>query len=71
MTDKASDERIDDEVSGKELGEETEQSGSALADDGDSASQKVTEDDESGEITVEAVVEAVLFASDEPLSAEP
>jgi segregation and condensation protein B len=70
MTDNAQREKVDEEVSGSELAEETEQSPGALANDGDSTPQEVTDDGDSGQITVESVAEAVLFASDEPLSVE-
>ncbi len=68
MTDSTPREKNDEDVSGKEPGEETEQSEDALADDGDSAQEEITGDGD--EMTVESVAEAVLFASDEPLSAD-
>jgi len=70
MTDNASQEKADEEILGTEPGEEIEQSPGSQAGEGAFEPQEVAGDSESGEITVEAVVEAVLFASDEPLSAD-
>jgi hypothetical protein len=55
MTDGVSEERIDDEV---------------LDDRPDSAAEENPEEMEGAEPTAESITEAVLFASDEPLSAE-
>ncbi|HIJ72432.1 MAG TPA: SMC-Scp complex subunit ScpB [Planctomycetes bacterium] len=73
MTDNEPQEKVDAESLGSEPDEQTEQSPNAQAGGDDFAPRQVTQDDESdesGEITVESVAEAVLFASDEPISAE-
>jgi len=70
MTDNEPQEKTDEEAVVTESGEKTEQDPVTLADDSDSAPQEVTQAGEDEEITVEAVVEAVLFASDEPLTVD-
>ncbi|RKY10664.1 MAG: SMC-Scp complex subunit ScpB [Planctomycetota bacterium] len=69
MTDNAPQEKAEEEILNTGPGKKTEQGPPALADEGDSVPQEIA-DDESGEITVESVAEAVLFASDEPLTAD-
>ncbi len=70
MTDGASEERIDDEASDEQLGDEVEAGREVESDDVDSAVEEITDQIEGAEPTVELVAEAVLFASDEPLSAD-
>lgn len=70
MTDGASEERIDDEASDEQLSDEVVGGREVDSDDVDSAVEEITDRDEGAEPTVESVAEAVLFASDEPLSAD-
>ena len=70
MTDNASDERIDDEVPDERLGDEVEVGEDIEPDDTDSTMAQAPAEAEGPEPTAESVAEAVLFASDEPLSAD-
>jgi len=68
MTDRASEERIDDEVLDEQLGDEVE--ADIEPGDTDSTMAQAPVEAEGPEPTAESVAEAVLFASDEPLSAD-
>lgn len=69
MTDGVSEERIDDEALDDRLDDE-EEVGADDTDLAEPAVEEITEQNEGAEPTVESVTEAVLFASDEPLSAD-
>jgi segregation and condensation protein B len=70
MTDNASEERIDDEVLDEQLGDEVEAGEDIEPGDTDSTMAQAPVEAEGPEPTAESVAEAVLFASDEPLSAD-
>ena len=70
MTDGASEERINDEASDEQLSDEVVVGHEVESDDVDSAVEVAPEEMDGAEPTVESVAEAVLFASDEPLSAD-
>ncbi|MHC5059633.1 MAG: SMC-Scp complex subunit ScpB [Planctomycetota bacterium] len=73
MTDGVSEEKINDEVPGN-MNEDGLESGEDVEldspDSPEPAAEEVPEEMEGAEPTVESVTEAVLFASDEPLTAE-
>ena len=71
MTDGVSEERINDEASDEQLSDDEVAGGHEVeSDDADSAVEVAPEELDGAEPTVESVAEAVLFASDEPLSAD-